>query len=129
MKSLLLVTALAASSLVLSAPASAQTFYLGEVRLFGSNYCPTGWVAAQGQTMHISQNTALFSLLGTAYGGDGTTTFKLPDLQGKAPIGAGSAALPPGSTLGREEKPQPAPNQFLAMTWCIAVTGAWPQHP
>jgi len=62
---------------------------LGEVMLVGYNFCPRGWAEAAGQLLSISQNTALFSLYGTIYGGDGRTTFALPDLRGRAPIGVG----------------------------------------
>ena len=60
--------------------------FLGEIRLFPYSYAPRGWVACDGQTLQITQNTALFSLLGTTFGGDGRTTFALPDLRGKAPF-------------------------------------------
>lgn len=64
--------------------------FLGEVILFGGNYAPRGWAFCDGQLLPISQNSALFSILGTTYGGDGYTTFALPDLRGRAPIHAGS---------------------------------------
>jgi microcystin-dependent protein len=80
--------------------------FLGELRLFPYNFAPTGWAMANGQTMSIAQNTALFSLLGTTYGGNGTTTFQLPDLRGRVPISMGQGAgLSPyvlGETLGVE---------------------------
>jgi microcystin-dependent protein len=63
--------------------------FLAEVRVFGFNFPPTGWGFCNGQLMSISQNTALFSLLGTTYGGDGRVTFGLPDLQGGMSIGQG----------------------------------------
>ncbi|TNF23438.1 MAG: phage tail protein [Rhodobacteraceae bacterium] len=63
--------------------------FLGELMLFGGNFCPRGWAKADGQLMAISQFSALFSLYGTIYGGDGRTTFALPDLRGRAPINAG----------------------------------------
>jgi microcystin-dependent protein len=63
--------------------------FLSEIRIFAGNFAPTGWALCNGQIMPISQNTALFSLLGTTYGGNGTSTFALPNLQGSAPIGAG----------------------------------------
>ena len=66
--------------------------FLGEVRLFAGNFAPRGWALCNGQLMAIAQNSALFSLLGIAYGGNGTTTFGLPDLQGRVPIGQGSGA-------------------------------------
>ena len=71
--------------LSLSAPAmSAQEAMIGEVREFGFNYCPRGWAKAEGQKLSVSENQALFSLLGTAYGGDGRKTFALPDLRVKS---------------------------------------------
>jgi microcystin-dependent protein len=84
-----LVTAALSSVLVLTSIgfAAAQSPFLGEVRLFGYNFCPQGWASAAGQLMQINQNTALFSLFGTFYGGDGKSTFALPNLQGRAPVG------------------------------------------
>lgn len=61
--------------------------FIGEVKLFAGNFAPRGWAFCDGQLLPISQNTALFSILGTTYGGDGRTTFALPDLRGRAPIG------------------------------------------
>jgi microcystin-dependent protein len=69
--------------------ASAQEPYIGEVRLFGFNFCPTGWYLANGQLLPIKQNQALFSPLGNYYGGDGQTTSALPNLIGRAPVGWG----------------------------------------
>ncbi len=63
--------------------------FLGEIRMFAGNFAPTGWAFCQGQLLPIAQNTALFSLLGTTYGGDGRTTFALPDLRGRVPVGFG----------------------------------------
>jgi microcystin-dependent protein len=62
---------------------------LGSIMLFGGNFAPRGFALCQGQLLGISQNQALFAILGTTYGGDGVTTFALPDLRGRAPIGAG----------------------------------------
>ncbi len=66
--------------------------FLGEIRPVPYNFAPRGWAFCQGQIMQISQNTALFSLLGTTFGGNGSTTFALPDLRGRVPVGAGQAA-------------------------------------
>ncbi|HWA63240.1 MAG TPA: tail fiber protein [Caulobacteraceae bacterium] len=66
--------------------------FVAEIRIFAGNFAPTGWAQCNGQLLPISQNTALFSLLGTTYGGDGKSTFALPDLQGAAPIQQGQAA-------------------------------------
>ena len=63
--------------------------FVAEIRIFAGNFAPTGWALCNGQLMPISQNTALFSLLGTTYGGDGKSTFALPDLQGRAPMHPG----------------------------------------
>jgi len=63
--------------------------FVGELRLVGFNFPPKGWAFAQGQLLSISQNTALFSLLGTFYGGDGKSTFGLPNLEGSVAIGQG----------------------------------------
>ena len=60
--------------------------FLGQIELFPYNFAPTGWMSCAGQLLPINQNTALFSLLGTNFGGDGLTTFALPNLEGKAPI-------------------------------------------
>lgn len=60
--------------------------FVAEIRIFGFNFPPTGWAFCDGQLLPISQNTALFSLLGTTYGGDGKSTFALPDMQGNVPI-------------------------------------------
>jgi microcystin-dependent protein len=63
--------------------------FLGMIIIVPYNFAPRGWAFCQGQTLSIGQNTALFSLIGTAFGGDGQTTFKLPDLRGRVPNGAG----------------------------------------
>ena len=63
--------------------------FIGEIRLFGFNFAPRDWAQCNGQLLSIAQNTALFSILGTTYGGDGRTTFGLPNLQGRAPLNYG----------------------------------------
>jgi len=63
--------------------------FLAEIRMFCGNFAPVGWATCDGQLLPISQSTALFSLLGTQYGGDGRTTFALPNLQARAPLGQG----------------------------------------
>jgi microcystin-dependent protein len=68
--------------------------YIAQITLFAGNFAPRGWAFCDGQIMSISQNTALFSLLGTTYGGDGRVTFALPDLRGRAPVHAGSSGGP-----------------------------------
>ena len=80
--------------------------YLGEVSLFAGNFAPRGWALCDGQILPINQNQSLYSLLGTTYGGDGRTTFALPDLRGRAPIhegqGAGLSSRSLGSRFGDE---------------------------
>jgi microcystin-dependent protein len=66
--------------------------FLGQITLFPYNFAPLGWADCQGQLLPISQNTALFSLLGTQFGGNGTSNFGLPDLQGRAAVGQGTLA-------------------------------------
>lgn len=63
--------------------------FLAEIIMFGGNFAPRGWAKCEGQLLPISQYSALFSILGTMYGGDGRTTFALPDLRGRTPIGVG----------------------------------------
>jgi microcystin-dependent protein len=63
--------------------------FVAEIRIFSGNFAPTGWAQCNGQLLPISQNTALFSLLGTTYGGDGKSNFALPDMQGNAPMQQG----------------------------------------
>jgi microcystin-dependent protein len=66
--------------------------FVAEIRMFGGNFAPKGWATCDGQLLPISQNTALFSLLGTFYGGDGKSTFALPNFEGSAPVGQGQGA-------------------------------------
>lgn len=66
--------------------------FLGEIRMVGFNFAPVGWAMCNGQLLSIAQNTALFSLLGTTYGGNGTTTFALPNLQSRVPVHQGEGA-------------------------------------
>lgn len=85
--------------------------YIGEIRLFAGNFAPVGWSFCDGQLLDISQNDALFTLIGTSYGGDGQTTFALPDLRGRAPAHQGSSFMlgQPGGveqvTLNKTELP------------------------
>lgn len=82
------------AGLVLTAASTgvqAQTPFISEMRAFAFGFCPVGWVPANGAEMQISENEALFSLLGTTYGGNGQSTFGLPDLRGRMPVGQGVA--------------------------------------
>jgi microcystin-dependent protein len=72
------------------------TPYVGEIRMFAGNFAPAGWALCQGQLLAISENDVLFNLIGTTYGGDGQTTFALPNLQSRVPVHVG-----PGFALGQ----------------------------
>lgn len=82
--------------------------YMGQIVTVGETFCPRGYAEADGRLLPIAQNTALFSLLGTTYGGDGRTTFALPDLRGRAPIhhgtGAGLPTYIPGERGGANDQ-------------------------
>ena len=71
--------------------------FIGEIRMFGGNFAPAGWAFCDGQEVPISENDALFQLIGTTYGGDGESTFALPNLQSRVPVHAG-----PGFVLGQQ---------------------------
>jgi len=91
--------------------------FVGEIRMFAGNFAPRGWAFCDGQLLAVSQNDALFSLLGTIYGGDGRTTFGLPDLRGRIPLHQGSG---PGlserrlGSKGGEEKVTLTTNQLAS---------------
>lgn len=74
--------------------------YMGIIKIFAGNFAPKGWAFCNGQLMNISQFSALFSLLGTTYGGDGRVTFALPDLRGRVPVGPGTGPGLPTVNLG-----------------------------
>ena len=76
--------------------------YVGEIRMFGGNFAPAGWMFCEGQLLPISENETLFNLIGTTYGGDGQSTFALPDLRGRIPIHQGNGFVL-AETGGAEE--------------------------
>lgn len=82
------------------------TPFVGEIRMFGGNFAPRGFALCDGQLLQVSQNDALFALIGTIYGGDGRTTFGLPDLRGRVPIhygsGPGLSTRPIGQKAGEQ---------------------------
>ncbi|GAA2448471.1 phage tail protein [Agromyces soli] len=116
--------------------------YYGEIRTVGFNYAPAGWAMCNGQILPIQQNTPLFSILGTQYGGDGVRTFGLPNLNGYVAMGQGSgpgltpripgeATGSPTVTLLTTEMPQhthPAMSVDAAATTGAATNGAWAQQ-
>lgn len=81
-------------------PVSAEPF-IGEVRMFAGNFAPRSWAFCDGQLLSIAQNSALFSILGTTYGGDGVSTFGLPDLRGRVPVHPGTGPGLSSRYLGR----------------------------
>ena len=83
-------------------PVQAQDPMLGQVTAFGFNFCPRGWASADGQFLPISQNQALYALYGTTYGGNGTTTFAIPDLRGRRSIGDGNSPTAGNYVLGQK---------------------------
>ncbi len=86
----LAVAAMAGATFGTATPAAAQAEpFIGQIMYFGGNFCPRGWMRNDGQLLAISQHSALFSILGTTYGGDGRTTFALPDLRGRVAFGPG----------------------------------------
>lgn len=119
------------SALMGSSEVRAQEAMIGEVRLFAGNFAPRGWAFCEGQLLSISQNTALFSILGTIYGGDGRTTFGLPDLRGRVPVGVGNGPgldevrIGQNATAGADGKGgQPT----LGMHYIIAIQGTFPSR-
>ncbi|KAA9333345.1 phage tail protein [Hymenobacter busanensis] len=106
--------------------------YIGEIRLAGFGFAPRGWMLCQGQTIAISQNQALYSLLGVTYGGDGIQTFKLPDLRGRIAVGTGRSwassatyvAGQVGGTEGVALNPQQLPTHQHSLTGTLHTTGA-----
>src|SRR5207237_3903112 len=86
--------------------------FVAEIRIFGFNFAPTGWAQCNGQILPISQNTALFSLLGTNYGGDGKSTFALPNLEGSVPVHAGGGQ---GAGLTQHFLGETGGSQFITL--------------
>jgi len=101
--------------------------YVGEIRMFGGNFAPSGWALCQGQVLPISQNPTLFQLIGTTYGGDGQTTFQLPDLRGRFPVHYGSS-FPMGQAAGSETVTLTM-NQIPAHNHILAENGVFSTDP
>ena len=100
--------------------------FVSEIRMFAGNFAPAGWALCNGQLMAISQNTALFSLLGTTFGGDGRSTFGLPNLQGCAPMFFGQG---PGLSLRVEGESGGEPTVTLLTTEMPAHNHQWKFTP
>jgi microcystin-dependent protein len=120
-------------------PQTGGAEFLGQIANFAGNFVPDGWAAANGNLLLISQNQALFNVIGTKYGGDGVTTFALPNLQGTVAVGADSAH-PVGTTFGQQSTvvtaaqlpPGGAPvnndQPSLSLSYLIAVQGIFPNN-
>ena len=146
--------ALVASFFTVSEPAQARDQLIGEIMQFGGNFCPRGWAMTNGQLLPIAQNQALFSILGTTYGGDGRTTFALPDLRGRVAVGPGQGpglsnyylgqrggqeqvmsptvgvrgTSNPDNTAQRGGIPEDIRQPYVAITTCIALQGIFPSR-
>jgi microcystin-dependent protein len=135
-----ILRSLAALALFATVPAMSSAFepFIGEVRMFSGNFAPRGWAFCHGQLLAISSNDALFSILGTTYGGDGRTTFALPDLRGRAPVHAGQGAeLPainPGQKGGGGAASPPSDGATarttprMGVNYIIALVGIYPSR-
>ena len=106
--------------------------FIGEIILFGGNFCPRGYIPAEGQLLKISNNTALFSLYGTIYGGDGRTTFGIPDLRSRAAVGAadetGHLRLGDKTRRTTQERYTNLGVGHLAIKYCVATDGIYPSR-
>ncbi len=108
----------------------AQAF-IGEIRLFPYNYAPRGWALCNGQLMPISQNQALFALLGTTYGGNGVQTYALPNLQGRVAVSSGQSPSGSYDTLGATGSGSgqgTTGQQYLVLNYCICLWGIYPSR-
>jgi microcystin-dependent protein len=101
--------------------------YVGEIRMFAGNFAPAGWMFCEGQLLPISENETLFQLIGTTYGGDGQSTFGLPDLRGRIPIHQGNGFIL-AETGGAEEITLTV-NQMASHTHPILVNGTQGSTP
>jgi len=90
------------TSLTASQPATASEPFIGTIKYFGFNFAPRGWATCDGQLLQVSQHDALFSLVGTIYGGDGRTTFGLPDMRGRMPVHMGQGLGLSNRTIGQK---------------------------
>lgn len=118
---------------------SSEPFY-GEIRAFAFNFCPRGWTKADGQLIKISLNSALFSLFGTYYGGDGRTTFGIPDMRGRHVVGTGKGPLfgdlGPGTRFGSDtidlreggNRAAAIGDPDLALNFCVSLNGLYPSR-
>lgn len=102
--------------------------FMGQIVLFGGSFAPRGWAFCEGQLLAISSNTALYSVLGTEYGGDGRSTFALPDLRGRVAVHKGDCAgvVP---TCAQPASAKDAGTANLGLNYIIALQGDFPVRP
>lgn len=137
----------------IATPALADECMMGEIRMFAGNFAPRNWAFAEGQLLAVSQHNALFSLLGTIYGGDGRTTFGLPDMRGRVPIGVGHGpglsayrlgqktgseqvnvgivevkARDEGAIVALADQPLRSLQPSLGMNYIVCMTGLYPSR-
>jgi microcystin-dependent protein len=98
--------------------------YVGEIRMFAGNFAPVGWMFCEGQELLISENDTLFNLIGTTYGGDGQSTFALPDLRGRLPLHQGNGFIV--SETGGAEEVTLTVNQIPSHTHSLMAVGDQP---
>ena len=113
--------------------------YIGEIRMFAGNFAPRNWAMCDGQILAISENQALFSILGTTYGGDGRTTFGLPDMRGRTAMHPGQGSGLSNRRLGERGGNELAENgcsgrddvyttPYTCVTYIICLTGIFPSR-
>ena len=116
---------------IFSLKSFSQDAMMGEIKLFAGNFAPRGWAFCEGQLIPISQNSALFSILGTQYGGDGRTTFALPDLRDAVPISA-SNTRKQGSVVNsanfKIDNTQSSTTKTVSLRYIIALYGVYPSR-
>ena len=131
---LMMALAAVAGMSMTAAPAKASAEpLLGEIMMVGYTFCPRGWATADGQLLAISQHTALFSLYGTTYGGDGRTTFALPDLRNRAPVHVGDrnslgSRREGGPTMADRAEGRLDVPGTQTVRFCVALQGIYPSR-
>lgn len=140
MKKIILVMTISFISLIpIENSIQAQESFLGEIKMFAGTFAPRGWAFCEGQTLPINSNTALFSLLGTTYGGDGRTTFNLPDLRGRAPVHPGTinsesntprvgTALNGTKVIKGDDSSELTTQSTLRINYIICLSGMYPSR-
>jgi microcystin-dependent protein len=108
--------------------------FVGEIKIFSGDFAPRGWAFCDGRMLATYEHNILFSLIGTTYGGDGRTTFALPDLRGRAPIHAGDGPgltprrLGSRSSINGSKQTDGEQQAFLAVHYIIALNGVYPSR-